>query len=87
MRAKERNRRSRFRENGILAVYLLRFFWHFGDSYRPRLMVYGFLVMGASSGSLPGLAGTVLPFSRRAGGMEQGLDNDSYSCSVQKQRQ
>ena len=27
----------------------------------------------ASSGSLPGLAGTVLPFSRRAGGMEQAI--------------
>ena len=75
MRAKEKNRRRRFRENGILAVYLLRFFWFLATAKGliSWLMALWFCV---SSGSLPGLAGSLFPFSRRGRGLER-VNEDS----------
>jgi hypothetical protein len=69
MRPKEKNRRRRFRENGILAVYLLRFFWFLATA-KGLISWLMALWLCASSGSLPGLAGSVFPFSRRGRGLE-----------------
>lgn len=71
MRAKEKNRRRRFRENGILAVYLLRFFWFLATA-KGLISWLMALWLCASSGSLPGLAGSLFPFSRRGRGLERG---------------
>jgi hypothetical protein len=70
MRAKEKNRRRRFRENGILAVYLMRFFWFLATAKGLILWLMA-LWLCASSGSLPGLAGSLFPFSRRGRGLER----------------
>jgi hypothetical protein len=72
MRAKEEIHRCRSRGNGISVTYLLLSFWFLATA-KGLISWLMALWLCASSGSLPGLTGSLFPFSRRGRGLERGL--------------